>query len=64
LLETVRRLSGRLRGKGILPAAHRFHGEWKKLAPDEALLEIFRVCGLRIMPVAEGVAGEKEKGEI
>lgn len=63
LLQTVRGLSGRLRGKGILLAASRFHGGWKKLAPDEALRDIFRACGLRILPVAEGVAGEKEKGE-
>jgi SAM-dependent methyltransferase len=62
LLQMVRRLAGRLRGKGILLAASRFHGGWKKLAPDEALREIFRVCGLRILPVAEGVAGEKGKG--
>lgn len=59
LLETVRGLAGRLKGKGILLAASRFHGGWKKLAPDEALREIFRVCGLRILPVAEGVAGVK-----
>jgi chemotaxis methyl-accepting protein methylase len=63
LVEMVRRLTGRLSGKGILLAASRFHGGWKKLAPMEALREIFRVCGLRILPVAEGVAGEKVKGE-
>ena len=61
LLETVRRLTGRLSGKGILLAASRFHGGWKKLAPEEALREIFRVCGLRILPVAEGVAGVKDE---
>lgn len=59
MLETVRRLAGQLSGKGILLAANRFHGGWKKLAPEEALREIFRACGLRILPVAEGVAGEK-----
>jgi SAM-dependent methyltransferase len=64
LLETVRRLSVRLREKGILLAASRFHGGWKKLIPEEALREIFRMCGLRILRVAEGVAGEKEKGEL
>jgi hypothetical protein len=63
LVEMVRRLMGRLCGKGILLAASRFHGGWKKLAPMEALREIFRVCGLRLLPVAEGVAGEKVKGE-
>jgi SAM-dependent methyltransferase len=59
LLEMVRSLSGRLNGKGILLAASRFHGGWKKLIPDERLREIFRGCGLRTLPVAEGVAGEK-----
>jgi chemotaxis methyl-accepting protein methylase len=63
LLETVQRLAGRLKGQGILLAASRFHGGWKKLAPDKELREIFRVCGLRILPVSEGVAGERVKGE-
>ena len=62
LLETVRRLTGRLRENGILLAASRFHGGWEKLAPVEALREIFRVCGLQLLEVEEGVAGEKGEG--
>jgi len=63
LLETVRKLEGRLRKKGVMLAASRFHGGWKKATPDEAMREIFRACGLQIFQVAEGVAGEKDKGE-
>jgi SAM-dependent methyltransferase len=59
LLETVRRLAGRLRRKGILLAASRFHGGWKKLTPDEVLRAIFSTCGLSCFPVAEGVIGVK-----
>jgi SAM-dependent methyltransferase len=57
LLETVRRLAGRLRKEGILLAASRFHGGWKKLMPDEVLGGIFSTCGLRCLPIAEGVVG-------
>ena len=49
LLRIVRRLSGRLRYGGIMLAANRFHGGWKKLVSDEALREIFRECGLKII---------------
>ncbi|HEX2770174.1 MAG TPA: chemotaxis protein CheR [Geobacteraceae bacterium] len=63
LLETVRRLSLRLCVRGILLAVSRFHGGWKKIASDEMLREIFRECGLKILPVAEGVAGVRVKGE-
>jgi SAM-dependent methyltransferase len=61
LLETVRRLSLRLRARGILLAMSRFHGGWKKIVPDETLREIFRACGLKVLPVAEGVAGVKDQ---
>ena len=63
MLETVLRLSLRLRARGILLAMSRFHGGWKKIAPDETLREIFRACGLKVLPVAEGVAGERVKGD-
>ena len=62
LLEAVRKLAGRLRERGILLAASRFHGGWKKIASDEAMREIFRACGLRILQVAQGVAGVKGEG--
>ena len=63
LLETVRGLSSRLRAGGILLAANRFHGGWKKAVPEESLRELFRACGLKVLPVAEGVFGERAKGE-
>lgn len=61
LQETVRRLAGRISGGGILLAASRFHGGWKKLMPDEVLRGILGTCGLRCIPVAEGVMGVKGK---
>ena len=61
LQETVRGLTGRLSEKGVLLAENRFHGGWKKLAPVEALREIFRVCGLQLLQVEEGVAGVKDE---
>jgi hypothetical protein len=60
LLETVRKLAGLLSNEGILLAASRFHGGWKKLTPDLVLRGIFCKCGLRCFPVAEGVLGVKK----
>ncbi len=57
--EIVRKLAGQLKSGGILLAASRFHGGWKKEMDDGTLRKIFEVCGLRILPIAEGVAGEK-----
>jgi SAM-dependent methyltransferase len=62
LTETVRRISRRLNPGGILLAASRFHGGWKKLLSDQALREIFRACGLKVMEVAEGVGGVRVNG--
>jgi hypothetical protein len=59
LRRTVQRLYGRLSPGGILLAASRFHGGWKKLVSDQALSEIFRACGLKMVEVAEGVGGGK-----
>jgi chemotaxis methyl-accepting protein methylase len=63
LLKIVRRLSGRLRYGGVLLAANRFHGGWKKLVSDEALMELLRASGLKIIEVSDGVAGVMVKGE-
>lgn len=57
LRETVARLAGRLLPGGILLATNRFHGGWKKIIPDELLREIWAGCGLKPLPVGEGVAG-------
>jgi hypothetical protein len=63
LADTVRRLSERLRSGGIMLAASRFHGGWKKLLTDEALRKLFGACGLVLQPIAEGVAGVRLKNE-
>jgi hypothetical protein len=60
MLETVRRLVGRLKRKGLLLVSSRFHGGWKKLTPDEVLRGLFSTCGLRCLPAMEGVIGVKE----
>ena len=57
LPETVARLARRLRRGGILLAANRFHGGWKKMLSDDALREIVAGCGLQMLSVSEGVAG-------
>jgi chemotaxis methyl-accepting protein methylase len=59
LRRTVHSLCGRLSSGGILLAASRFHGGWKKLLSDQALSEIFRACGLKMVEVAEGVGAVK-----
>lgn len=60
LRETMLILAGRLRPGGVLMAADRFHGGWKKLADEGMLRRILAECGLRILPVAEGVAGTRD----
>ena len=62
LAETVRMISNRLNSGGILLAASRFHGGWKKLLSDQAVREIFCACGLKMVEVAEGVGGVRVKG--
>jgi SAM-dependent methyltransferase len=58
---TVQSLSGRLNSGGILLAANRFHGGWKKLVSDETLREILVASGLKTVDVADGVGGGKAK---
>ncbi len=59
LRATVQRLAGRLKTGGLLMAANRFHGGWKRMVDDEILRSMLAECSLRVLPVAEGVAGEK-----
>ncbi len=59
LRATVQRLAGRLRTGGLLMAANRFHGGWKRTVDDEILRSMLAECGVRVLPVEEGVAGEK-----
>lgn len=55
----LRLLAGRLLPGGILLAADRFHGGWKKAVPASLLREMLTMCGLRVIEVEEGVAGTK-----
>jgi hypothetical protein len=61
-IETVvAELHKRLRSRGIVLVADRFHGGWKKRIPTGLLQRIFRDHGFRIREVAEGLAAEKTK---
>lgn len=53
-------LTSRLRPGGILLAADRFHGGWKKAAPPEKLRESLRRRGFRLHPMEDGIAAERE----
>lgn len=59
LEEAVARLTGRLNPGGILLAADRFHGGWKKKAPETLLAEIFTKAGLDVLRLEEGLVGIK-----
>ena len=53
----ILRLVGSMHAGGVLLAADRFHGGWKKVFPKEHLETLFKECGLELLPVSEGVAG-------
>ena len=61
LRNIVRNLSALLRPHGLLLAADHFHGGWKKIIPGEALGELFRSCGLRVIAAGEGLGGLSER---
>jgi chemotaxis methyl-accepting protein methylase len=60
LIKAVSGLGERLKPGGILLAADRFHGGWKKLVPNGRLREMLVRSGLSLLPVGEGVGGMKE----
>lgn len=59
LAGTIGRLCARLRAGGILLAADRFHGGWKRTTSAAALQEMLTGNGLKTLAVEEGVAGVK-----
>jgi len=59
LAGTVGRLCARLKPGGILLAADRFHGGWKRATPADVLGEMLAVNGLTLLASDEGVAGVK-----
>ncbi len=50
-------LAALLRPGGLLLAADRFHGGWKRHCPEEALGVVFKACGLVVSKAGEGLAG-------
>jgi hypothetical protein len=52
-------LASRLREGGIILAADRFHGGWKKLAPDSLIQGAFMHSGLRVHQVSDGLVAQK-----
>jgi chemotaxis methyl-accepting protein methylase len=61
IAEAVAKLGKRLRDRGIILAANRFHGGWKKLAPDSLILEIFRKYGFRLQEISDGFVVQRVK---
>lgn len=55
----IRRLAGRLAPGGILLAADRFHGGWRRKMSREMLGEMVRQSGLTPLCPEEGIAGVK-----
>jgi SAM-dependent methyltransferase len=62
LRRALQRLCGRLSPGGILLAANRFHGGWKKIVCEGMLREILVASGLKTVDVADGVGGVKGEG--
>ena len=60
LAGTVGRLCARLKPGGILLAADRFHGGWKRATPADVLGEMLAEKGLGLLTVDEGLAGVKQ----
>lgn len=58
LAAAVSSLAGRLRPGGILLAANRFHGGWKKLVQQSLLEKLFARHGLSPLTIGEGIAAE------
>ncbi len=59
LERAVLALGSRLRNDGILLAADRFHGGWKKCAPPSLLQEILTGFGFRVRNIGDGLAAER-----
>lgn len=57
LERAVAKLAGRLAAGGIILAADRFHGGWKRIAPSGMLGEVLAGQGLSVTVAGEGIAG-------
>lgn len=61
LLRVVGNLAALLRPGGLLLAADRFHGGWKRQIPKDCLGDLFKGCGLIVSEAGEGIAGLKKR---
>jgi chemotaxis methyl-accepting protein methylase len=59
LKRVAENLARLLRPGGLLLAADRFHGGWKKQVPRESLGDLLKGCGLAVREAGEGIAGLK-----
>jgi chemotaxis methyl-accepting protein methylase len=59
LAAAVTSLARRMGPGGILLAADRFHGGWKKEAPPEELKGMLQRNGFRLLPIEDGIAAER-----
>jgi hypothetical protein len=53
-------LARRIKPGGILLAADRFHGGWKKEVPPEVVRGVLQRSGFRLHPIKDGIAAERE----
>jgi chemotaxis methyl-accepting protein methylase len=60
LATAVTSLAKRIKPGGILLAADRFHGGWKKEVPPEVVKGVLQGRGFRLHPIEEGIAAERE----
>lgn len=60
LATAVTSLAQRIKPGGILLAANRFHGGWKKEAPPEVVNGVLQQSGFRLHPIEDGIAAERE----
>lgn len=54
--QVVENLAALLEPGGVLLAADRFHGGWKKQNPEEFLGDLFKACGMNIVEAGNGIA--------
>lgn len=59
LAATLSNLASRLTPGGVLLAADRFHGGWKRKTPPDQLEGLLKESGLVPLPISDGLAAEK-----
>jgi chemotaxis methyl-accepting protein methylase len=59
IADAITGLEKRLREGGIILAADRFHGGWKKLVPDSFIHELFRKRGFLVQEISDGLVAQR-----